>query len=529
MKRLWKIIAATAVIVLICSAVPMALSLTSVKTEKSYTAPVPLSVKKGSALPVEIRFSDYPYAYNAEVYPADSIESQRISIPYGATDPYLTLKNYGDDWENPLRFTASPAVMTAYGLSDATLKNYERSIQYNIFNQMQFSYDGSEWTNIWDLRDTDIEFQKEISGTFLNSMELTPKNENYNYVANAADYQIKACILGNPSFNFYLTNGPEIINSAYSPADGILYDASIYAGNAPLFIQVDLRVTEKPVYDEETWEPIGTEDNHDLFEEAPTNVTIEGVDHPFSANVLPIRCSRETDTNDRMSYQIPDTFLNTLEVGTYHIKFPYEKGTSVFILQVTENPCDGGEDCSSADFGDLNPDAWYHEAVDFALDQGLMSGTGAGQFSPTLAGSRAQFVTILWNLNNKPTAEDEHPFTDVPDGAWYADAVAWAYEEGIVNGTSETTFSPTAKLNRQQAAAILYNYEKILGGGQSATVDYAVLDEFTDKESLASWAEDAMIWACNEGIISGKGNHTLDPKGLVTRVQIAQIMKNYLN
>ena len=183
--------------------------------------------------------------------------------------------------------------------------------------------------------------------------------------------------------------------------------------------------------------------------------------------------------------------------------------------------CDGGKDCPSYKFSDVNAGNWYHEAVDFAVTKNLFNGMTETTFAPDTAMTRAMLVTVLYRSENTPDVSGEsNPFTDVPDGQWYTDAVIWAAKEGIVNGMSETTFAPNESITREQIATILHRY----AGSPKASGN---LYRFSDAFSVSTYAYDAMVWAVQEGIIGGMDG-ALAPKDNATRAQIATILYRYL-
>ena len=185
-------------------------------------------------------------------------------------------------------------------------------------------------------------------------------------------------------------------------------------------------------------------------------------------------------------------------------------------------PCDGGKDCPSYRFTDVNAGDWYHEAVDFAVSENLFNGMTETTFEPNTAMTRAMLVTVLYRAEGSPDVSGErNPFADVSENQWYHDAVIWAAKEGIVNGTSKTTFTPNASITREQIAAILYRY----AGSPEVSGN---LDQFPDAPSVSTYAVDAMTWAVGEGIIGGIDGK-LCPKENATRAQIAMILFRYLN
>lgn len=176
-------------------------------------------------------------------------------------------------------------------------------------------------------------------------------------------------------------------------------------------------------------------------------------------------------------------------------------------------------------FSDVKPGEWYEEAVKYVYDRALMAGTGSSKFSPNLSTTRGMLVTILYRLDGEPTTLSKNPFTDVKPGEYYEKAVDWAAENGIVAGTSATTFAPNKALTREQMALILYRYSTYKGDDTSSVVS---LDSFKDVSKVSSWAKDAMGWAVGEGIISGTGQNLLSPAGTATRAQIATVLMRFV-
>ena len=193
--------------------------------------------------------------------------------------------------------------------------------------------------------------------------------------------------------------------------------------------------------------------------------------------------------------------------------------------------CPGGPSCPSYGFSDVaGPNDWSHEGIDYCVRRSLMVGTGVGTFSPGMNCSRAQIVQILYNLSGDKTDYGNYylPFTDVAPGAWYYDAVAWAYFNNVVSGTSETTFAPNDVITREQMAVILYGYTAEFA--PEFTGNAASLNTFPDAGSVANWAYTAMSWAVGNGLISGMGSggvSYLAPQGSATRAQASAIIMRY--
>ena len=175
-------------------------------------------------------------------------------------------------------------------------------------------------------------------------------------------------------------------------------------------------------------------------------------------------------------------------------------------------------------YNDVKAGDWYANAVNYVTLTGLMNGTGDG-FSPNLAINRGMMVTVLYRMAGSPEVTAENPFTDVPADTWYTDAVIWASENGITAGTSETTFSPTNSLTREQLATFFYRFADFENPDPiEITGD---LTGFTNAGQVASYATDAMKWAIGEGLISGTTETTLSPKATATRAQVATILMRY--
>lgn len=181
--------------------------------------------------------------------------------------------------------------------------------------------------------------------------------------------------------------------------------------------------------------------------------------------------------------------------------------------------------CPSAKFTDVNPDLWYHQAIDFVVSNGLFAGITDTTFAPNSATTRAMLVTVLWRLDGRPEAKTVSGFTDVKSGQWYTTAVNWAAENGIVAGITNTTFCPGALITREQVAAIFYRYAAYQGYDTAADGD---LSGFTDAQKISPYAQTAMQWAVGKGILNGMGNGQLAPKGNTTRAEMAQMLMKFV-
>lgn len=178
-------------------------------------------------------------------------------------------------------------------------------------------------------------------------------------------------------------------------------------------------------------------------------------------------------------------------------------------------------------FVDVPEDAWYYDAVRYVNEKGLMAGTSANTFAPGLTTTRGMIVTILYRLEGSPNIENEiwgYPFKDVDANAYYATAVYWARMNGIVAGYSDELFGPNDTITREQMATILYRYAQYKGYGTEAKAD---LSKYTDAAQVGSYAVDAIRWANAEGLVNGTSATTLTPKGSATRAQAAVILTRF--
>lgn len=179
-------------------------------------------------------------------------------------------------------------------------------------------------------------------------------------------------------------------------------------------------------------------------------------------------------------------------------------------------------------FTDVVAGTWYYGAAAYAYNNGLFAGMTPTTFAPDATMTRAMLVSVLWRLAGEPAPKAPNTFVDVPDGAWYTDAVTWAAENGVVSGIGGSRFDPSGFVTREQTAEILYNYAHSKGYDVSARADLAA---FPDAASVSGWAEEALSWANAAGLINGTvrdGQTILDPQGSASRAQVAMILMNYV-
>ena len=170
-------------------------------------------------------------------------------------------------------------------------------------------------------------------------------------------------------------------------------------------------------------------------------------------------------------------------------------------------------------FADVDADDWYAEAVEYVRDHGIMNGTTATTFNPDGTTSRGQIAAILYRASGSPEVSGGTAFTDVADTAYYADAVRWASAHGVVTGYGDGTFRPNNPITRQQLAAILWRY-----AGSPAPEGGA---DYADEDTISAYASTAVDWARDTGIISGRDGNRFDPNGRAARAQAAVILHRY--
>ena len=221
-----------------------------------------------------------------------------------------------------------------------------------------------------------------------------------------------------------------------------------------------------------------------------------------------------------------DVELTDNHDGTYTFTMPSAdvKITATFAEDPDWTPDEPEEPTTDVSdiFLDVAPNAWYRDAVQYAYDSGLMTGVSANEFAPEATTTRAMIVSMLARLEGVESANNAG-FADVSN-EWYATAVSWAANVGVVNGYEDSTFRPNTAITREQLAAILMNYAQYKGQDVSARAD---LNGYTDQPS--TWAEEAISWSVAEGLLTGVTADTLQPQGAATRAQVAAILQRFLS
>ncbi len=175
-----------------------------------------------------------------------------------------------------------------------------------------------------------------------------------------------------------------------------------------------------------------------------------------------------------------------------------------------------------ASYSDVAVQSWYEDAVAFTSARGLFSGVGGDRFAPEQTMTRSMLASVLYRMDGAPAVSADGAFSDVPAGRWDSAAVQWAAQSGIVSGTGEGKFSPEAPMTREALVTMLYRYANQAG----LATDHRSALNFTDADSVSSWAEEAVNWACEAGILQGSDNQ-LRPGATATRAEVASILMSF--
>jgi len=205
-------------------------------------------------------------------------------------------------------------------------------------------------------------------------------------------------------------------------------------------------------------------------------------------------------------------------------------GTSSYIPSTKkDNQTDTQQDVIQTEnntkaFADIKQDDWFYDDVIFVFKNNIITGTGKNEFSPYTYLNRAMMVTILHRIDKDNSVYEKNIFNDVEKNSWYENAVNWGYENKIITGTSKNTFAPMDNLTREQLCVMLYNYTKHIG----LKTEFADISSYFDNNEVSDWAKDAVCWAVNEKILTGKGENLLSAKDSATRAEAATVIRRYI-
>lgn len=245
---------------------------------------------------------------------------------------------------------------------------------------------------------------------------------------------------------------------------------------------------------------------------------IEATGHDYTAVVTNPTCIKQGYTT--YTCACGDSYVGDYTAETGH-------AGDCFCTNCGLHICDGGENCPSKAFSDLNPGSWYHEDTDYVIVTGLMNGMGNGKFKPDGETTRAMLVTTLYRLEGEPDYSTGNVYSDVANNKWYTDAILWATENNIVEGYGNGKFGPNDAITREQIATIFYRYAAFKGLATNQRED---LSSYPDDEEISAWAQDAMEWCVAVGMIEGTVEHGvtyLAPEDATLRVQLTTLLHRW--
>lgn len=211
----------------------------------------------------------------------------------------------------------------------------------------------------------------------------------------------------------------------------------------------------------------------------------------------------------------------------FGVKTLINKNMTLYAKWIPVEECTGTEsdNCPCLHFADVDPNMWYHKGVDYVLNNNMMVGVADGVFAPDLDVTRAMLVTVLWRNEGKPAGADT-TFADLEEGLYYVDAVEWATENGVVTGYSDEVFAPNDSITREQLAAIIYRYAKNKGYDVSVGENTNILS-YTDADQISEYAISAIQYAVGSGLMTGRTETTINPKANTTRAEMATILYRF--
>jgi hypothetical protein len=223
--------------------------------------------------------------------------------------------------------------------------------------------------------------------------------------------------------------------------------------------------------------------------------------------------------------------IHALDSGAYReIESTLADGVLSFALDSLSHVCVLDGEAAAVllknPFTDITQNDWFYDNVLYVYRAGLMLGTASDTFSPKLGVTRAMVITMLHRMSGD-TGSYENTFLDVPMGAWYEDAVAWAAAKGISDGLGGNRFAPDTKITREQLAVMLHRYAKYMGYDVSIGEDTNILS-YNDAFDISEYAYAALQWTCGAGVMNGDNSGNLNPQGFATRAEAAAMLQRFL-
>jgi hypothetical protein len=271
---------------------------------------------------------------------------------------------------------------------------------------------------------------------------------------------------------------------------------------------------------------------HDINIEEPENGTVNANRNEAVENAVVVITATPEDGYEVAGVKVADKNGKEIPVhdngnGKFSFVMPDSPVTVTITFKVSAGGSEPDHDCPSKNFTDFDPNAWYHEAVDYAVVNELMKDTSPTTFEPATTTTRAMIVTILWRLEGKPIVNSVNPFDDVENGAWYTDAIVWAAANGIVEGYGNGKFGPNDEITREQLATMLYRYAMYKGYDVSAGEKTNILS-YDDAFEISEWARPALQWAIAEGLVKGRTESTIVLQGKANRAETAAIFMRFI-
>lgn len=245
-----------------------------------------------------------------------------------------------------------------------------------------------------------------------------------------------------------------------------------------------------------------------------------------SANEIAIDEAKNEPEENMEEYKEPETNVSEKQADTAETSDDSEIKGADEKTETDGEEVKDDEPSEEGEFSDVEADIWYADAVDFVTSRGIMSGTSETTFSPDAPATRGMVALIIKNING--TDEKVYwSYLDVPEDAWYADAVAWCSDKDIMEGYGNGYFGPNDSITREQLVSILYRYAQYRKFSNLDTTGVELL-KYGDYGDISGYAGGPMQWALKNSILSGRDNNLLEPKGVATRAEIAQIIRNFM-